>query len=200
MPNWSNQLPPSDKGHGYDLKRTPPDRPLKGIITCDDLNICPTHYWGGRTVPCERPNCPACDKNTAIRSHCYVSLLEAGTHDHILFECTAKAAAPLFDWKRTYGTLRGCLIVASRPKRKKNARVEIICKPVDLTKIILPHAPDIKTAMAVIWQIPGDAIETQTHYDGAPQMGLRKEILDAQRLHAAEREPAATHHSGNGDS
>jgi len=160
MPVFSHKLPPNSKRNGYDLKRTPTDKPLRGLITCDELTICPTHYWGGRTVPCEGPLCKACQENSPIRHHVYISLLESDTHDHVLFECTSKAAVTLDDYRTAHGTLKGCEIKAYRPKRIKNGRVEIIARPYDLTNVRLPAAPNIPVALCVIWQIPSTAINT----------------------------------------
>ena len=71
MPTWRTELPPEGKNRGYDLKRTPTSAPLIAIITSTDLLVCDTHYWHGRTTPCERQcnaegrtiddtQCPAC--------------------------------------------------------------------------------------------------------------------------------------------
>ena len=54
MPTWSTELPSVQKHMGYDLRRTPPAAPLHAICTCTDLLVCDTHFWGGRTLPCER--------------------------------------------------------------------------------------------------------------------------------------------------
>lgn len=186
MPRWTNQRPSKDKHNGFDLRRTPVDKPIKGLITCDDVACCVTHFWGGRTVPCEAPDCEACRKMVASRSHCYISVLEANTHDHFLFECTAKAAWPLFDWKETHGTIRGAYLIASRPKRRRNARVEIILKPYDLTNLNLPQAPDIPRAMAVIWQLPLTAVETTKAIDGQPAMNVVNEIAQQMRYNPAD--------------
>ena len=186
MPTFTNSLPPKTENRGYDLRRTPPDKPIKGIITSNDIIGCYTHWWGGRTVPCEDENCEACKANTPSRWHCYLSILEAGSRDHFIFECTGKAALPLIEWRNSHGTIRGTHLTASRPKRRRNARVEIILRPFDISGIIVPEAPDLARAMAVIWQIPGDAVKVEKAVRQTPLVSTDATALNAQRFNPAD--------------
>jgi len=181
MPVFSNDLPAKTENRGYDLRRTPPDAPLKGLITSDDLIGCYTHWWGGRTVPCEDENCEACNANTPARWHCYLSVLESKSFDHFIFECTGKAALPLIDWRQNNGTLKGALMTAFRPKRRRNARVEIILKPYDISQLKFPQAPDLIRAMSVIWQLPGTALATPNYEMSTPKIHVNPAIVAAQR-------------------
>ncbi len=198
MPNWSNELPPAPTHHGFDLKRTPADRPLRAIVTSEDLSVCWTHYWGGRTVPCESPECEACKALSPSRSHCYLTAIDCTTREHFLFECTALAAVPFTIYRDSYHTLRGCLFQASRPKRRRNAKVEILCKPADLTKITLPQPPDIPRAMAVIWQLPGTAVKSDGALNSSPQFTIHRPTADLQRLCPSDQEPTHILSTGNG--
>jgi hypothetical protein len=198
MPSWTHDLPAAPTHHGYDLRRTPPDRPIRAIATCDALNVCFTHYWGGRTRPCETPECEACNAMSPKRAHCYLSAMDPATRDHFLFECTAAAALPFSDWIATYGTLRGCLFQASRPKRRRNAKVEILTKPADLSKISLPPAPDIAAAMSVIWQIPGSAIQHNDAIDMIPAMTIASDKVNRMRINEADFQKATSYRRGNG--
>ena len=195
MPTYSNCLPPQTQTKGYDLRRTPADKPLKGIITCEEMIGCYTHWWGGRTVPCEDETCEACKANTPARWHCYLSILEAGSRDHFIFECTGKAALAFADWKNTDQKLRGALMTAHRPKRRRNSRVEIILRPYDISGIVLPEPPDLIKAMSVIWQIPDTAAKTEGAIRQIPRVKTDPEILNRQRYNAADGlqpEPATT--------
>jgi len=192
MPSWSTIVPEQPHHHGYDLRRTPPDKPIRAIITSDDLIGCYTHFWTGRTVPCEAPDCPACNAQSPARWHCYIAALESGTRDHFIFECTAKAAQPLLSWREAHGTLHGCFFTAHRPKRRRNARVEIICKPIDLTKVNLPKAPDLIKAMSVIWRLPATALTTPTGEHNSQLVSVVKETADAMRVCPADGPPPDT--------
>ncbi len=186
MPIWSNSIPEKTKQCGYDLRRTPADKPIKGLITCNAVIGCYTHWWGGRTVPCEGKTCEACKANTPARWHCYLSILESGTRDHFIFECTGKAANPLIEWLSTEPTLRGVLLYAHRPKRRRNSRVEIILTPRDNRDTIIPTAPDLVQAMSVIWQLPGTALKTDRTERQTTLIEPDATILNKQRLNPAD--------------
>lgn len=196
MPSWSNQLPPTPTHHGYTLKRTPVDRPLKAVATSEDLAVCLTHFWGGRTTPCEKPECPACNAQSPTRAHVYLSALEQATHEHFIFECTSTAALPFAEWLSYHRTLRGCYFTAFRPKRRRNAKVEILCKPIDLAKINLPHPPDLRLAMAVIWQLPGVAIVQHGAINSIPRLHAQAHEIDRMKLSEADAQRAASPSNG----
>jgi hypothetical protein len=171
MPTWSNTPPPLDASTGFTLLRTPPDRPLVAVVTTDDLIGCQTHYWGGRTVPCEAtPDpktgqldtspCPACLNLQPRRWHAYVAAFDPKTRTHFLFETTARAALAFQDYRLAHGTTRGCYFQAVRPRPGKNTRIEITTKPFDQQKCPLPNPPNLIRALSVIWQLPATALHT----------------------------------------
>lgn len=200
MPVWSHELPPEPKHYGFELRRTPPDRPLIAIVTAEDLSVCFTHFWGGRTVPCETPDCDACKALSPSRGHCYLSAIDAKTREHFLFECTTTAAGPFQVYRAAHGTLRGCLFQATRPKRRRNAKVEIQAKPCDLTKISLPKPPNVPQAMAVIWQLPGAAVQSDGALNSSPQFTMNRVTNDLQRRCPSDNDQPAPASSGNGRS
>ena len=183
MPTWRTTLPPEGKNQGFDLRRTPASGAVHAIITCADLIVCDTHYWHGRTLPCERLTndegatiddtpCQPCREKAAWRTHVYVSAFDAKKREHFLFECTAMAAKPLAEYRDANTSLRGCIFYASRPKGTKNAKVAIETNTANLTKFQLPNAPDIALALAVIWRLPRPAITaTPTSHAERTQAG-----------------------------
>lgn len=173
MPTWSNKLPPVGKHHGFDLRRTPPASKLQAIITCEDILVCDTHYWHGRTTPCERitnddgktiddSTCAACQEKQAWRTHVYVSAFDAKTREHFIFECTANAAKAFVDYRDSAPTLRGCLFNATRPKCAPNSKVVIETTTANLSRVTIPNPPDLARALAVIWRLPQSALPVET--------------------------------------
>jgi len=173
MPTWSTATPTSAKHMGFDLVRTPIDQPLRAIITAADFVGCDTHFWGGRTVPCERPDCPACGQGMPYRWHAYISCILSKTHDHVIFECTQLAAKSFEAYKIAHGTLRGCLFTASRPKKASNSKVCLCTHPADLTQLVLPDPPDLIKILSVIWQLPSAGVEIVTDLADHPKMTRR---------------------------
>ena len=165
MPTFRTTLPPEGKHMGFSLKRTPATSGLQATVTAEDLLVCDTHFWHGRTTPCERTvndeggtiddsPCQACREKIPFRTHCYVSAFDAKKQEHFIFECTTHAAKPLAEYRDTVGTIRGCIFRATRPKGTPNGQVAIETATADLKKGHLPPAPSVMLALAVIWRIP----------------------------------------------
>lgn len=173
MPTWRNTLPPEGKHQGFQLRRTPQSGAVHAIITCEDILVVDTHYWHGRTTPCERQTnalgdtiddstCTACREKIGYRTHVYVTAYDPKKSEHFLFECTTHAAKPLAEYHDAVKTLRGCVIHATRPKGTPNGKVAIETGTANLQKVALPQPPDVPMALAVIWRLPLAAIATQT--------------------------------------
>ena len=172
MPTFRKDLPPLGKHQGFDLKRTPETGALNAIVTCEDFVVCDTHYYHGRTGPCERifndegktiddSPCAACRDKVGYRTHVYLSAFIVKTCEHFIFECSNNAAKSLDDYRKATGTLRGCVIYANRPKGLKNSKVVIETGTVNLAKVKLPNAPDLVKALSVIWRLPITALDTK---------------------------------------
>lgn len=197
MPTFRKTLPPAGRNTGYELHRTPPGSPLHGIITCDELLVCDTHYWHGRTTPCERlcnengattddTMCPACVDKIGYRTHAYVTAYDAKTGEQFLAEFTACAARPLADYHEHTGTLRGCAFTAQRSKPSQNAKVLIVTHTANLARIELPNAPDIADALAIIWRLPRHSLNSQSEHQ--PDLTVeRKPARRAKQLHPDPR-------------
>lgn len=152
----TNQTPPIEC-RTMELVRTPARGELQAVITSADLIGCPTHFYGGRTVPHEAEACPACADGHGWRWHGYVSCLLRGRREHVLFEFTAQASDALRDERKQYGTLRGCWFRAKRLNDRPNGRVLLQVMDKRPTDIVLPPAPDIPKQLCKIWGINPEA-------------------------------------------
>jgi len=181
MPTWRNELPTVHKHMGFDLIRTPAAGAIQAICTCNDLLVCDTHYWAGRTMPCERPDCSACAQAIPYRTHVYISLYDPKKAEHFIYECTAHAAKPIAEYRAATGTLRGCVIYATRPKGAKNSKVVIETNTANLGRVNLPAEPNLMLALSVIWRLPltGMAIEHERFRQ--PELHTRSDPLHAMR-------------------
>jgi len=153
MLTFSNQVPSDPRGTSLPLLRCPPGKVLTAVVTSDDIIGTNTHYYHGRTLPCDDQSCPACDDGLPWRWHGYLSIWNPATAKQALFELTARAAEPFKDYRQTYGTLRGCMMAAKRANSAPNSKVLIHTKPADLASITLPEPPDVIAALAIIWNL-----------------------------------------------
>lgn len=153
MPHWTQTPPDDPRGYGLPIVRTPALRSLVAIITSDKLIGCDTHFWGGHTIPCERPDCQACNKGVAYRWHGYLSAFNPHDQLHFIFEMTAQAAKKFQLYLEKNGTLRCCQFDAWRWGHRKNGRVMIKLEQSCIPTASLPDAPDLPQVMAVIWRL-----------------------------------------------
>lgn len=172
MPNWSRDIPTNPNGVALPIRRTPTARALLAVCTSEDLLGCDTHFYGGHTVPCTRPNCKACNESHPFRWHAYLAALEQKSRLHFIFECTAQAAEAFTTWRTAHGTLRGCLFDARRWHSRPNGRVIIRTASIDLTNLSLPIAPDVRKCMAIVWQIPDRDAAVAGALKGMPRLAV----------------------------
>ena len=173
MPHFDN-APPTDLGpSGYRLIRTPAAHAILGHVVSERLTGCRTHFTGNRTIPCESPNCDACNSGITWRWHGYVLLLIDATQELVIFESTARAAAAFTDYYQRYGTTRGAHMKAERLNARSNGRVLIQLKPADLAKINLPKPIPIEKLLCHIWNIPETQVDTPAAMTRPPHQNIR---------------------------
>ena len=170
MLEFSNNPPLEPTKQALPMLRTPANGKLVLLLTCQDLLGCFTHYFGGRSTPCTGDPCEPCQAGSSMRWHGYVCGIVPKTHEHSLLEITRAAAETLAAYRVKNGTLRGCLVIATRVAPRANARLHLELKPYDLSTIDLPASANIQAALCNLWGIP--ITETQiVHGDlGAPNV------------------------------
>jgi len=149
-----NNLPDEAQNQSLPIHRTPATKTLTAIITSEDLLATFTHYYRGRTTPCEKPDCEPCRNGMPYRYHAYVSAWSPRSQLHFIFECTAQAAENLVAHRDKYKTLRGCQIEAYRWGKKQNGRVVLHTTPSGVAPSDLPLPPDLVKCLSVLWNIP----------------------------------------------
>lgn len=176
MPAWSNKPPDTRREFSLPLVRTPRGKALVAAATTEHLIGCYTHFFGGRTIPCEDPSCIACKEGMPYRWHGYIGAYDFLNSRQFIFEVTAAGADFFMHYFNCMHTLRGCLFRAQRVSAAANARCTIECKPADLSKIILPDPPDIIKCLSVIWQLPASAFHPEGGKNTIPQIHTDNDI------------------------
>ena len=160
MPRFDVTPPDETKKFTLELRRAQPGPGVKGICTCDNLIGCHTHYYGGRTVPCEGEECEACKDGFTPRWHGYISAFSPISNEHFLFEMTQTAAEKFNAFQNEYSTLRGCLFIAKRRTKSPNSRLLVQLKPSNPNRKDIPDAPRIERILCHIWNVPFDEMST----------------------------------------
>lgn len=168
---WHDRPPEGHDLPGMDLRRTPGNGSIAGIITSQKPVVVPTHFFGGQTVPCVSRDCPACAAQRGKTWHVYLGLFTPSPSQHIIFECTAQAAHELYTKLDAGQQIRGAKLAASRKAKRNNAKVIIALDFSTIGKWQLPAEPDLKAQLTRIWRI----VETRAgneHPDYARQVSL----------------------------
>lgn len=172
MPSFSNVPPADARGVGLPIVRTPHMRNLRAIVTSSDLIGCFTHFWKGRTMPCEGQDCPAHQAGMPFRWHAWLGALLNRDGHHALFEMTAQAAEPFVQYREAHGTLRGCEFDAHRLNNAPNGRVHIVCRLRDCSTIKLPKEPNLIRCLSIIWNIAMPEIDVAGCLKGVPHVHI----------------------------
>lgn len=175
MPTWTRSPPDDPRGQGLPIVRTPAARSLRAIVTSDHLIGTDTHFWGGHTVPCERPQCDACEHGVAYRWHGYVCAYQPDDQLHFIFEMTAQAAQAFNEYLKEHETLRCCQFEAWRWKHVRNGRVIIKCERSAIATHALPKAPDLQNLMAIIWRLPIGNLQTDGERSSRPNLAVSRD-------------------------
>jgi len=181
MPVLSNHPPTDATPHALTLRRVQPGKPALFVVTSPDLLGCWTHYWGGRTVPCEDSHCRPCLEGMPRRWHAYLGAYGPSTHSACLVELTALACQPLLDYRKAHGTLRGCEVRARRAGQALNSRLIVTCSPADLQGLPLPPPPDLPRCLAVLWSIPHTAFTVSDNDGSIHQAKIAAAVADLAR-------------------
>lgn len=170
MPQFSNVPPKDPRGHALQLLRTPQGSALTAIVLSDDQIGAPTHFYGGRTVPCEVDDCKPCKEGLPWRWHAWLAAWSSKDHHAFIFEMTARVSKIFVAYRETYGTLRGCKFRARRRTQAANARVHIECQPADIQGLTLPDPPDLIKCLSIIWNIRFPELDVQGILRSVPRV------------------------------
>lgn len=170
MPTWTNAPPKDPRGQGLPLVRTPANGSLRAIVTSEKLYGTDTHFWGGHTVPCDRPSCDACESGVGYRWHGYLTAFNPADQLHFIFEMTDQAATKFCEYAMVHGSLRTALFTAYRWAHRRNGRIILKVEPSATPDNALPPQPDIIKCMAIIWRLPPDDVFTAGVERGRPKI------------------------------
>ncbi len=151
MPVFSNAPPDGTASNALTLIRTPATGRLACLIASSDVTGCPTHFWGGRTIPHEQKGCKPCEARCSWRWHSYCIIQQMPTGQMFLLELTAQATEPLIEYRKIFGSLRGAALVCERRGKRANGRVMVKINPPTSLPVGLPKAPDVVDILCSLW-------------------------------------------------
>lgn len=185
---WNRRPPDNEPRGGWSLRRCPTKGFLAVVIVSHDLMGRYTHYFAGRTRPCQGNDCEACNKNMRPRWHGYLCAIDLQTNEKIIVEVTSSIASQLGEWFDSHRTLKGSRMKLERRSPKPNGKITCkLAEPAPGTGE-LPTAPDIRPIMNKIWEVYEARVQPAhklvpvplraTGTDPRPDDGFRPQELD----------------------
>jgi hypothetical protein len=165
--NWQRRPEDDEVGIRYPLWRVSANRTHRVIVLSHDLIGCHTHYFGGRTSPCEIEDCSACLANCARRWHAWLFTKLLDSPAIGILELTAKATGPVDQYFRAHRTLIGAQMTLCRSPKKPNGKVICALQDIGLDQSSLPKVPDVRDILTQMWEL---SARRQTKQQAAPPM------------------------------
>lgn len=152
---WTNRPPVGDTKPTTRLVRAIPKRPIRAFVLSGDVSGTKTHYWHGRTRPCNAPDCDACTANNIARWHGYIAIYNTDAHEVQVLEITSSSIQYIERYLVGRQSLRGAHITASRPSGRITGKLHLLLEQTTDLRPDLPPAPNVRQILERIWH--GDA-------------------------------------------
>jgi len=188
--DWGESQSPNseDMNFPWRIVRASHLRPTKfAVISVQHYGVY-THYWKGRTSPHLKHFCGACNDGMLPRWYGYVLALLSPGKEKIVFEFSAKACETILKAESDFGTLRGLVFTATRPKGKENSPVQLQLHSNNYNPAELPAPEPIRPIIARIWGFKESAAIAMHHENvrHAAEAQLRSQGFNPDRVSVRE--------------
>lgn len=147
-----------DANFPWAIRRADHEKPLMMVSISRDIFGVRTHFFRGRTQPCRKDGCEACKAKLLSRWSGYLLAIATKDNSKIVFEFTPPAAAQLDEAVKSFGSLRGLSLIATRTSGRVNGRVAIQVKGMNGSAHKLPPDEDVWPILSHLWGLTEQAI------------------------------------------
>lgn len=158
-----------DSGAGWDIIRAAADHQLALTVVSTDLFGIRTHYHRGRTGPCLKAGCEACEEGKLSRWHGYLFAVRSSNSERVIFEFTPPCASTFDAAFREYGKLRGLNVIVSRTSNRANAKVVVVIKGPSPNAHKLPREPLMWPTLSKIWGLRSESFPEFEDFSNHPE-------------------------------
>jgi hypothetical protein len=160
---WSNAPPRGTQEMAWPMLRIPAAGAKGLIILSNDMLGTNTHYYGGRTTPCDGQNCRACEDNSQKRWHGYLAVWMPKAAKKGILEITEAAGDAVAKAAEKRVSLRALSLAAQRVPTKANGKLVLQLTDSEWSPEGLPPAPDLRRILRRMWGLPADEEVAQMH-------------------------------------
>lgn len=143
--------PDDDRPIGLDIVRAPAKGSFVGVILSDRSMGKYTHWYRGRTSPCDGDDCTACSQAVERRWHAWLVVYSQSTRRQFILEVPAAASHELAILRKRENSLRGFAIKVERNNGKVNGRVRLHVSTKREDVSLLPTCPDVFEILSRMW-------------------------------------------------
>lgn len=154
MTTWTHRPSDSTDDLPFRIHRTPANRAIKGIILSSHLIGTMLHFYRGRSRPCTKDDCEACESGQKPRWKGYIELKPADGRTVQIVEITERVFPELDREEKKHGGIRGLKVELSRLKPRANAPLHLEIKAGRIADCDLPSEHNLKTILERMWEIP----------------------------------------------
>ena len=170
---WDHEPPKESRSIVWQIRRTPTGKKAGGLILSHRLVGTHTHFWHGRTRPCNQTSCEACDQGQKPRWHGYLALTDRELKERWITEIPALAADAVDRYFGEHRTLRGAWINLGRVNNKPNGRVVCSLRDSGVAAGLLPEGPTLQPILMRMWEVR----ECQTSFPTVDELRVHRGLL-----------------------
>jgi len=152
MAEWTDRPSRDPESQPYRIHRTPANKELRVIAVSEKLIGTNLHYWKGRSTPCTRENCTACQHGQVPRWKGYFQALNESSNVVQIIEVTDRVFEAFEAQTRKHGSLRGLKIRLSRVNHKPNGAIHVEFDGVGRSDGQLPPAAPLIEILERMWE------------------------------------------------
>jgi hypothetical protein len=179
---WNHDPEPESKSPKLKLLRCPQGSLPPFVILSPSQFGGDSHYYGGRTIPCEGRECPYCAVHSKRIWKGYLAVWDAKHRTTGIIEFTKPCLETIRTYKAAHGTLRTHSIELHRAGKKINGSLSVILAPTAWADADIPPPPDVIAILTRMWnqrpetilkpQPPNTEIVMEPPQDTAPTIPL----------------------------
>lgn len=151
--HWSHRPKAADMPARWDVLTVPAKGVGGLIILSHDVCGAYVHYERGRTRPCPRESCAACDAGAVPRWEGYLAVGNSRLDRLVIVRLTPAAMPPLDKYFRDHRTLRGAKLDLQRIGEKTNGKLRAYITRGSAASETLPKGPKMQQFLERMWGI-----------------------------------------------
>lgn len=139
--------------HVWKIIRTPPTGNLDQVVVSSAPVEMRIHFFKGRTLPCIKAGCAACEAGNKSRLRVYWLAIQANDARKMISELPLTAAEIVINAASIYGSFRGLKVRTWRTEPRENAPVDARCRGLTAKPSDLPQAEELWPLLCRVWKI-----------------------------------------------